>query len=309
VENCPRGAETGRSGAHEEALQVVLEHRRSGRRPALAGLLGLAALVLSSCSPEENLRFGWPRGITEQSEHMLDLWIGSVIAALVVGFFVWGLIFWVVVRYRKRGDELPAQTRYNLPIEIIYTVIPFLIIAVLFYYTAIVQTVVTKESKNPDVNVEVVAFKWNWQFVYPDAKDSAGRPVATVGTSDQIPVLVVPKDKIVHFTETSNDVIHSFWVPEILFKRDVFPGGTPNSFDITPTREGHFVGRCAELCGTYHANMNFEMRVVNDDTFQKYLDARKRGMSNSDALRSIGQEPFATTTHPFNTSRTSRTAS
>ncbi|HEY0485172.1 MAG TPA: cytochrome c oxidase subunit II [Mycobacteriales bacterium] len=292
---------------------MVLEHRRSGRagrRPAMVGLLGLVALVLlSGCSPEEDLRFGWPRGVTEQSQHMLHLWIGSVIAALVVGVVVWGLIFWCVVRYRKRGEELPAQTRYNLPIEILYTVLPFLIIAVLFYYTAIAETAVTKESKNPDVNVEVVAFKWNWQFVYPDAKDAQGRPISTVGTSDEIPILVVPKDESVHFTETSNDVIHSFWVPEILFKRDVFPGGVPNSFEITPTREGHFVGRCAELCGTYHAYMNFEMRVVSGDEFQRYLDARKRGLSNPDALRAIGQQPFATTTHPFNTSRTSGKAS
>jgi cytochrome c oxidase subunit 2 len=265
--------------------------------------------VLSGCSPEEDLRFGWPRGITEQSEHMLDLWIASVIAALVVGVGVWGLIFWCVVRYRKRGDELPAQTRYNLPIEIIYTVVPFLIIAVLFYYTAIVQTVVTKESKNPDVTVEVVAFKWNWQFVYPEERDTQNRPVSTLGTSDQIPVLVVPKGKNVHFTEISNDVIHSFWVPEILFKRDVFPGGIPNSFQITPTKEGAFVGRCAELCGTYHSNMNFEMRVVSAQQYEQYIDARKRGLSSPDALRSIGQEPFATTTHPFKTQRNTRTAS
>jgi cytochrome c oxidase subunit 2 len=273
------------------------------------GLLGLAVLVLSGCTPEENLRFGWPRGITTQSEHMLDLWIASVIAALVVGVGVWGLIFWCVVRYRKRGDELPAQTRYNLPIEIIYTIVPFLIIAVLFYYTAIVESAVTKESKNPDVTVEVVAFKWNWQFVYPDATTADQRPVTTVGTSEQIPVLVIPKDKNVRFTETSNDVIHSFWVPEILFKRDVFPGGIPNSFEIHPTKTGAFVGRCAELCGTYHSSMNFEMRVVSPDDYTRYLDARKQGLSNPDALRAIGQEPFATTTHPFNTKRDTRQAS
>jgi cytochrome c oxidase subunit 2 len=289
-----------------------LEHRRSGRtgrRPLLAGLLTVAAVVLTGCSPEENLRFGWPRGITEQSEHMLDLWIWSVIAALVVGVAVWGLIFWCVIRYRKRGDELPAQTRYNLPIEILYTVVPFLIIAVLFYYTAIVEVAVTKESKNPDVQVEVVAFKWNWQFVYPDERDGQNRPVSTLGTSDQIPILVIPKDKKVHFTEISNDVIHSFWVPEILFKRDVFPGGIPNSFEITPTKEGAYVGRCAELCGTYHANMNFEMRVVNDQQYTQYMDARKGGMSTADALRAIGQEPYATTTHPFKTQRNTGTAS
>jgi cytochrome c oxidase subunit 2 len=289
-----------------------LEPRRSGRagrRLAPVGLLGLAVLVLSGCTPEENLRFGWPRGITTQSEKMLDLWIASVIAALVVGVGVWGLIFWCVVRYRKRGDELPAQTRYNLPIEIIYTIVPFLIIAVLFYYTAIVESAVTKESKNPDVTVEVVAFKWNWQFVYPDAKTADQRPVTTVGTSEQIPVLVIPKDQNVRFTETSNDVIHSFWVPEILFKRDVFPGGIPNSFEIRPTKQGAFVGRCAELCGTYHANMNFEMRVVSQDDYAKYLDARKQGLSNPDALRAIGQQPFATTTHPFDTRRDTRQAS
>ncbi|MCW2569236.1 MAG: cytochrome c oxidase, subunit [Mycobacterium sp.] len=289
-----------------------LEPRRSGRagrRLAPVGLLGLAVLVLSGCTPEENLRFGWPRGITTQSEQMLDLWIASVIAALVVGVGVWGLIFWCVVRYRKRGDELPAQTRYNLPIEIIYTILPFLIIAVLFYYTAIVESAVTKESKNPDVTVQVVAFKWNWQFVYPDAKTADQRPVSTVGTSEQIPILVIPKDQNVRFTETSNDVIHSFWVPEILFKRDVFPGGIPNSFEIRPTKTGAFVGRCAELCGTYHSNMNFEMRVVSQDDYAKYLGARKQGLSNPDALRAIGQQPFATTTHPFNTKRDTRQAS
>src|SRR5436190_1151151 len=98
--------------------------------------------------------FGWPEGgITEQSKRMYDLWIGSVVAALAVGFFVWGLIFWCVVRYRKRGQELPVQTRFNLPIEVLYTVMPFLVIAVLFYYTAVVQIDVNKVSKNPDVTV------------------------------------------------------------------------------------------------------------------------------------------------------------
>src|SRR5918911_902278 len=112
---------------------------------------------------------------------MYELWIGSVIAALVVGAFVWGLIFWCVVRYRKRGDQLPPQTRYNLPIELLYTIVPFLIIAVLFYYTAIIETYVNKTSAHPDVRVEVVAFKWNWQFRYldPGSTGPDGQPVST----------------------------------------------------------------------------------------------------------------------------------
>ena len=80
---------------------------------------------------------------------MYDLWIASAIAALAVGFFVWGLIFWCIIRYRKRGDELPVQTRFNMPMEFLYTVAPVLIVAVLFYYTAIVQTDVDKLSHEP----------------------------------------------------------------------------------------------------------------------------------------------------------------
>ena len=136
---------------------------------------------------------------------MYDLWIGSVIAALAVGVFVWGLIFWCVVRYRKRGDELPVQTRFNLPMELLYTVAPFLIVSVLFYYTAIVQTDVNKLTKNPDVTVEVVAFKWNWQFNYRDGQRPGRRRTvaSTLGTSDVIPVLVLPTDKTIRFEETS----------------------------------------------------------------------------------------------------------
>src|SRR5262249_34938240 len=121
-----------------------------------------SVLLLGGCSVGETFHgFGWPNGVTTQSHRMYDLWIGSVVAALAVGFFVWGLIFWCVVRYRKSGEELPAQTRYNMPLEILYTVTPFLVIAVLFFYTAVVQTDVNKLSKNPDVRVEVIASKWN----------------------------------------------------------------------------------------------------------------------------------------------------
>lgn len=290
-----------------------LEHRRSPGRSVLrgvplAGALVFAAFALTGCSTEEALRFGWPEGISSQAHEMRKLWTGSVIAALVVGVVVWGLIFWVVVRYRKRGDELPVQTKFNLPIEILYTVLPFLIIAVLFYYTATVQSYVTKETKNPDVRVLVVASKWNWTFVYPGVHGVDDRPVETVGTTEEIPILVIPKGKKIRFTESSNDVIHSFWVPELLFKRDVIPGRL-NSFEITAVREGSFVGRCAELCGTYHANMNFELRVVSEADYEKYLAAREIGTSNADALRSIGGAPYATTTKPFDTRRNVRSFS
>jgi cytochrome c oxidase subunit 2 len=265
--------------------------------------------VLSGCSVGQTFHgFGWPQGgITDQSHRMYDLWIGSVVAALIVGIFVWGLIFWCVVRYRKRGDELPPQTRYNMPLELLYSVLPFLIISVLFYYTAIAETDVDKIKPNPDVTVHVVAFKWNWEFEYPEDKDASGQPVKTIGASDYVPVLVVPTNKRIRFLEDSQDVIHSFWVPELLFKRDVFPGGVQNKFEVTIEKEGSYVGRCAELCGTYHSMMNFELRAVSPDQYQQFIALKEQGQSTPAALQAIGQPPLATTTSPFNTSRTSST--
>jgi cytochrome c oxidase subunit 2 len=268
--------------------------------------VGLGSLVLlAGCSAKDAFAFGWPKGITPQAHQMYDMWIGSVIAALAVGFFVWGLIFWCVVRYRKRGEELPAQTRYNMPIEVLYTVVPFLVIAVLFYYTAIIQTFVDKNSAKPDVTVDVVAFKWNWQFRYEGTQDPTGATVSETGTSTYIPILVLPTGKKIRFLEQSKDVIHSFWVPDLLFKRDVMPGFN-NQFEVTINQEGEYVGRCAELCGTYHSMMNFELRAVSPERYQKYLELRSKGTSTPDALAAIGytgKERYAVTTHPFETKR------
>jgi cytochrome c oxidase subunit 2 len=238
---------------------------------------------------------------------MYDLWIASVIAALVVGVFVWGLIFWCVIRYRKRGDELPVQTRFNMPMEILYTVAPILIVVVLFYYTAIVQTDVDKLSRNPDQTVEIVAFKWQWQFNYRDAPGQDAKTVAsTLGSADMIPLLVLPTGEKIRFEETSRDVIHSFWVPELLFKRDVFPGNIRNVFEVTLDKEGRYVGRCAELCGTYHAFMQFELVVVSPERFQQFLRAKQGGATTADAMGAIGfsgAERYAVTSQPFSTRR------
>jgi cytochrome c oxidase subunit 2 len=280
-------------------------------RVAALGLLG--ALTLSGCSVDRELfAIGWPDGITDEAQRMRDLWIGSSIAAMVVGVAVWVLIAWAAIRYRKRGNELPRQTAYNLPLEIVYTIIPFVIIAVLFFYTVIVQNRVQQRSDNPDVTIAVNAFKWNWQFVYPDTTASnGGEPVSTVGDTDEIPILVVPVDQTIRFELASADVIHSFWVPEFLFKLDIIPGnenGRDNVFEVTVREEGSFVGRCAELCGTYHAFMNFEVRSVSAADFDRYIAARESGLSTFDALESIGQDGAATTTRPFQPGRQQQTA-
>jgi cytochrome c oxidase subunit 2 len=285
--------------------------------------VGALALMLSlgACSTsqwETAFGFGWPEGITTQSRAVRGLWTWSIVAALIVGVLVWALIFGVCIVYRRRDGELPRQTKYNLPIEALYTVVPFIIVAVLFYYTVVTQNIVTTTKPTADTTVSVTAFKWNWQFIYDQRQDPRTRQaVYTVGTSDEIPVLVVPQNENVRFRVNSNDVIHSFWVPDTLFKRDVFPAATKNQnneFQIRPEVLGSYVGRCAELCGTYHSQMNFEMRVVSPSDYQRYLNALA-SFGNADldrqakALTAIGQPPVATTTHPFDTDRTLRAPS
>ena len=341
----------------------------------IAGLLALLTLILSGCSAqqwERNLRFGWPTGVTKQATRMRVLWTWTGVTALALGVVVWSLIFWACIRYRKRSDELPRQTKYNFAVEMVCFTFPFIVIAGLFYRTVVVEDYVNKLTKNPDVVVQVDAFKWNWQFEYLSYRDAAGvkhtttypgqqslasnagstdsssttAPTAncdeassndsyscgasgkaksgasgalylsTVGSQDEIPVLVIPENRTVRFVEHSEDVIHSFWVPEFLFKRDVIPYGTSNTtrdnqFEITATKTGNFVGRCAELCGTYHSEMNFEVRVVPMQTYTTYLAALKQigptdPARQSKALSAAGMAPYATSTHPFNTDNTYR---
>ena len=307
-----------------------MQRRRWVRVSSRAALSGAVLLLLTSCSAsdfEKRLRFGWPTGVTKQAERMRVLWSWSGVVALAMGVIVWGLIFWACGRYHKRNDEIPRQTKFNLPIEIVYTVVPLMIVAGLFFFTVRVEDYVNVEKPNPDVTVQVNAFKWNWQFEYLKAngKDqnypgvTPPLPLSTVGSSGEIPILLIPRDLRVQFVEHSEDVIHSFWVPEFLFKRDVIPYGTDstsrdNTFQIQATTNGHYVGRCAELCGTYHSQMNFEVRVVDLDKFTSYLSALAQ-LGPDDparqykALAAIGEVPVATTTHPFNTNRTTRSAS
>ncbi len=296
------------------------------RKAGWVGLLTLSLTVLlSGCSAKEwerNLRFGWPTGVTKQAERMRVLWTWSSVAALSVGIIVWGLIFWCCIRYRKRSDALPRQRREYLAIEFAYTIIPFFIIGVLFWRTVVVENYVDKQTARPDTTVLVTAFKWNWQFTYKDGDakypgntgSSGGDFANTVGTSSQIPILVIPVGEKVRIQEHSRDVVHSFFVPEFLFKRDVLPQPKDNQFEFTATSLGHYVGRCAELCGTYHSQMNFEVRVVTQDKYEAYKQALTALGPNdparqSKALISIGENPLPTTTHPFNTDRSDRKSS
>ena len=240
---------------------------------AAVGVLGM--VFLASCSIQDTTnefqRLGLPAPASNNAEPIGNLWIGTWIAAGAVGILVWGLIGFAVLRYRRRKNLLPRQNRYNLPLEIMYTIVPFVIIGVLFYFTVVAQNQVLAKSPDPDVKITVVGQKWSWSFNYKAADNSAvGEDVYHVGTIENTPDLYLPVGKNVQFDLRSPDVIHSFWIPAFYQKLDVVPG-RENSFQVTPTKEGVFAGKCAELCGTYHSAMLFNVHVVSEAEYNEYL--------------------------------------
>jgi cytochrome c oxidase subunit 2 len=213
-----------------------------------------------------------PAPATQEGPRILLLWQGSWIAAMVVAVLVWGLLIWAIVAYRRRdGDGYPRQTRYNLPIEILYTVAPLIMILALFYFTARDQTILTRVTNDATHKVNVVGWRWSWAFNYLD------EGVYDVGTPAQRPVLWLPVDEKVTFELTSPDVIHSFWIPAFLMKMDVVPGRR-NAFQVTPNKLGDYAGKCAELCGVDHSRMLFDVKVVTRAQYDAHIaDLKSRG--------------------------------
>jgi cytochrome c oxidase subunit 2 len=261
------------------------------RRVTTLAVLGTTLLLLSSCSSEaqdEWKRAAMPDPASEQGEHILRLWQGAWVAALLTGLVVWGLIFWALVAYRRRAnDEIPIQTRYNLPLEIFYTIAPIIMVIVFFSHTVQVQNTVLDDERKVDNTIEVVGQQWSWAFNYGvgERDDAADRDpddqefpyssyVYEVGTASKIPTLVLPVGETTRFNLHSPDVIHDFGVPSFLMKMDVVPGRV-NHYEITPTATGTYAGKCFELCGVYHQRMLFNVKVVEPQEYEQYVQDRQ----------------------------------
>ncbi len=254
-------------------------------------------LLASGCSLQEALSFNAPPGATEQTVMIEHFWYGAWIAVLAVGALTWGLILYAAFRFRrKEGDPPPKQLRYNVPLELMYTVVPLVLILGMFYFTARDQIVLTKVSANPDNTVGVVGFRWSWAFNYEEG-------VYDVGTAepDDTPTLYLPVDESVVFHLESPDVIHSFWIPAFLMKMDVFPERL-NAFEVTPNKVGTFAGRCAELCGVDHARMLFQVHVVTRAEYDRHIaELRAKGQVGAivtDRITREGERYWETDRYP-----------
>lgn len=238
----------------------------------------VASLVLAAGATGCSSRFGALEPASRQGGEVLDLWRVLFFAALALGLLVIGLILWSLVRYRRRPGREAAGFSENVKLELLYTAIPLVIVAGLFGLTMAVQQDVTRLSAAPDVRIEVTGFQWGWRFRY------LTEGVVIVGTSTENPTMVVPVGQTIRLTLASPDVIHSFFVPEFLVKKDVIPG-VDNRLDITPTRTGRFGGVCAEFCGLDHARMNFVVEVVEPAQFQAFLQEQQEMQRTGTTVR------------------------
>jgi cytochrome c oxidase subunit II len=212
---------------------------------------------------------------TEAAEDVFNLYVVILILAGIVFIGVEGFIVYAVIRYRRApGDEvLPPQHHGNNLIEVLWTAIPTVIVLVLFTLSIITLGTVNARAENPGVVVEVEGFQWQWRFLYEGG-------VTVTGTADEPPVMKVPVGEPVRLVLNSVDVIHAFYVPHFLIKRDVVPVGAEgeaNELEFTVTEAGTYSGQCAEFCGTAHADMTFVVDAVSRADYDAWLTALQAG--------------------------------
>jgi cytochrome c oxidase subunit 2 len=242
--------------------------------PVAASLM----LLLSGCSQQEFSRGFLPGvpGVTNHTDRITGLWTTSWIVLWGIGLIAWGLMFYAVIVYRRRKGEtgLPSQLRYNNPIETLFTVVPLIITIGFFAFTARDMAAIEEPNANPDVTIQVIAKQWSWDFNYVNGNvyDSGIQSQfdGEEGAEAALPTLYLPVNKSVKVDLTARDVIHSFWVVDFLYKKDMFPGRT-NHIYFTPQVEGTYKGKCAELCGEYHSMMLFNVKVVSQAEYDAHI--------------------------------------
>ncbi|HXH23395.1 MAG TPA: cytochrome c oxidase subunit II [Dehalococcoidia bacterium] len=248
---------------------------------ALVLIVVLAALVLYSSFTVLNL----PRGVTEESEHIWNLYQATLAISMVIYFAVTAGIIYAIFRFRQRSKELPQQIHGSSRLELLWTVIPVGILVALF----IPSLVVMIDLKTPpsddeaDLVIEVVAHQWWWEFVYCTNGDCASpnnvRVQRTPPNYDDLkpPALVVPTGQKVKAYVRSTDVVHSFYWPRSLYKLQAIPGNVNElHFTVKSGKEGTYSGQCYQFCGLRHADMLFVVDARTPSEFQSWLNEQRR---------------------------------
>lgn len=225
----------------------------------------LASLLLGACgegSPSV-LDTAGPVASKEAGLFWFILWVATGVFVVVEAILIWS-----IVRFRERPNSpLPKQTHGNNAIEIAWTIVPSVVL-----FAVLIGTIYTmfslSQPAGPTINVKVVAHQWWWEFDYENAH---------VTTADE---LVVPTGAVIHVDLQSQNVIHSFWVPQLTGKTDVVPGHN-NTTWFKADQTGYFRGQCTEFCGLQHANMEFYVKALSQDDYQTWLRGQQLASQNS----------------------------
>jgi len=244
----------------------------------MVGLVVAVPMALAGCNMYPT--YGASRGVTTQGQETFKLYSGMMTTGIIVGGFVGLLIIWTLFRYRRRSEEMPKQFHENVPVEVLYTGIPIIIVAVLFWFTVLTENNVdatvpvnatATATGKPIVDVRVTAFQWGWRFDYPNLNVGVAGET-TNGPDNHGPQMVLPVGETVQITLVSNDVIHGFYLRDFNFSRYALPG-VVNYFDFNVVRAGTYFGQCTQICGLYHSEMLFSVRAVSPAQFTQWAHA------------------------------------
>jgi cytochrome c oxidase subunit 2 len=266
-------------------------------KQSLRAALGAIALAPSLLLAEAN-QVNMSRGVTKVGGdiydlHMLIFWI-----CVVIGVGVFAVMFYSIIYHRKSKGVVPAQFHESTKVEIAWTVVPFLILIGM----AVPATSTLLEAYNSDdaeIDILVTGYQWKWKYEYLDENgqnvsffSNLSTPQSEIYNTDaknpnyllevDEPV-VIPVDTKVRFLLTANDVIHSWWVPEIAVKKDAIPGFINEAWTIVP-EEGIYRGQCTELCGAYHGFMPVVVHAVSKEEYQMWLAAKQADASAQAAM-------------------------
>jgi cytochrome c oxidase subunit 2 len=250
-----------------------------------AGALLALALLAAACGMVP------PQPHTVQAKEVF--WLYNVI--LVMGGIVFvgveGFILYSVFRYRRRDDRLPTQVHGNNLVEVIWTAIPTVIVLILFVLSTITLNSISAHSDKPGVTIEVDGFQWQWTFHYLDGDNDPTNDVSVTGSPANPPQMALPVGEPVKLILVSKDVIHSFYVPAFLVKRDVVPlpeGKAPNELEFTVSEAGTYAGQCAEFCGDMHAQMTFSVLAMSREKFDGWIAAIQAGATPGPSVAAEG---------------------
>jgi cytochrome c oxidase subunit 2 len=261
--------------------------RRSVPRTAFV-VIGLTVL-LASCSsdlPQSSLN---PQSL--EAESIDRLWTLILALGTVVFVVVGGALLYTIIRFRKRSgnEQEPKQIHGNTRLEIAWSIIPVVILAVIAVPTLTTLFDLRSPAEGDVLRVDVIGHQWWWEFQYPDIIDEDGRPLTTANE------MHIPAGVTSELTMTSADVIHSFWVPSLAGKRDVVPG-RETVMKITPDPDiaGQMIpGQCAEYCGLAHADMRFRVFVDSEADFDAWsAEQLEASPIPTDGAAAAGYETF-----------------